>query len=480
MRLDSRAGPEIASLDGGTRTVSARLLDRFVHVLRGTVAYPGDGDYAQAVRVWNGMVTKRPALVVRAKDAPDVQRTVEFCGENDLALSVKGAGHNIAGLALSDGGITLDLSQMRYVELDLDTGLASVGPGCTLGDVDRATQLHGLATPLGFVSATGVGGLTVGGGFGYLTRRFGWTVDNLAQVEIVTADGTLRHASRRRAEDLFWAVRGGGGNFGVVTEFVFRLHPVGPKVTAGAIAWPATEAGGVLELFREITVSASPELTLALIMRNAPPAPWIPVEAHGSPMIGLLVCHSGPLARAEAELAPIRAHGRPLADAISVKDYVAQQSMLDATQPAGLHYYWKSEFLSKLDDSLLDTCTAQLAGNSSPSNQIVLFHLAGELNEHPSDDGAIGNRDARYACIIQAAWPDLDAAGEGYRAWVQRAWTAIRPHSTGGNYINFQTGDESSERTHQSYRDNYRRLQAVKAKYDPSNLFRANRNIQPA
>jgi FAD/FMN-containing dehydrogenase len=473
------AGCAIAGLDGVPRAVAARLLDRFAHGLQGTVAHPGDGDYLQATRLWNGMVKKRPALVVRAKGAPDVRRTVEFCAEHALELSVKGGGHNIAGLALSDGGITLDLSAMRLVELDLDTGLAAVGPGCTLGDVDRATQRHGLATTLGFVSRTGVGGLTLGGGFGYLTRRFGWTVDSLEQVEIVTADGRLRHASRGQAEDLFWAVRGGGGNFGVVTEFAFRLHPIGPKVTAGVIAWPAAEASTVLRLFREITATAPRELTLAAVMRNAPPAPWLPVEARGSPIIALVVCHTGSLARAEEDLKSIRAHGRPVADAIQVKEYAAQQSMLDATQPAGPHYYWKSEFLHTLDDRLLDACEELMADNSSPSNQLVIFHLAGELNTHPADDGAIGNRDAAYACAIQATWPELDPAGDDYRAWARRGWTAIRPYSTGGNYANFQTDDEGDDRTQEAYRDTYRRLAVVKARYDPSNLFRVNRNIRP-
>ena len=474
------AGLEITRLDGTPQTVAAPELERFAHGLRGTLSRPGEGDYTQAVRIWNGMITRRPALVVRAADALDVLRTVEFCGENALELSVRGGGHNIAGLSLSDGGITLDLSAMRHVELDLDSGLVSVGPGCRLGHVDRATQPRALATTLGFVSETGVAGLTLGGGFGYLTRRFGWTSDDLEQVEIVLADGSLRQASRGQSADLFWAVRGGGGNFGVITEFVFRLHSIGPKVTAGAIAWPASAAREVLELYRETTVSAAPELTTALVMRNAPPAPWLPVEAHGSPVIMLIACHSGPLARAELDLAPIRAHGHPLADSIQVKDYVALQSMFDATQPAGLHYYWKSEFLSSLGDDLLDACQAQFDGNSSPANQIVLFHLAGELNTHRPDDGAIGNRDASYACIIQASWPALDPAGGDRRAWARRAWTAIRPHSTGGNYVNFQTDDETDERTRASYGGNYPRLQALKSKYDPSNLFRVNRNIPPS
>jgi FAD/FMN-containing dehydrogenase len=469
----------VAGLDGTPRTVSAGQLDALVRALRGNVARPGDPDYREATRIWNGMIRRRPALVVRAKDAQDVRRTVEFCAEHGLELSVKGGGHNIAGLALSDGGITLDLSAMRFVDLDLDTGLAAVGPGCTLGDVDRVTQRHGLATTLGFVSQTGAGGLTLGGGFGYLTRRFGWTVDSLDQVEIVTADGLLRHASHLQSEDLFWALRGGGGNFGVVTEFAYRLHRVGPQVTAGLIAWPAADAGAVLRLFRETTATAPRELTVAAVMRNAPPAPWVPVALRGSPIIALLVCHTGSAAQAEHDLRPIRAHGQPLADAIQVKGYAEQQSMMDATQPAGLHYYWKSEFLPRLDDAVFDTCEAMMAHNSSPSNQIVLFHIGGELNDHPPDDGAVGNRDAAYACIVQASWPELDPADDEYRMWVRQAWSAIRPYSTGGNYVNFQSDDEGDDRTQEAYRDTYRRLATVKARYDPTNLFRVNRNIQP-
>lgn len=477
---DRRAAIAVTGLDGEPREVSAPTRDRFLRGLDGDVLYPGDGEYVQATRIWNAMITKRPAMVVRARGAPDVQRTVEFCRENALEMSIKGGGHNIAGLALCAGGVTLDLSAMKQLKIDLDSRLAEVGPGCTLGDVDRFTQRYGLATALGFVSQTGVAGLTLGGGFGYLSRRFGWTVDNLEQVEIVTADGHLGQASRGQAEDLFWAVRGGGGNFGVVTEFAFRLHEVGPEVTAGVIAWPALATGEVLDLFREVTATAPRELTVAAVMRNAPAAPWLPVEAHGAPIIALVVCHSGALADAEVDLAPIRAHGRPLADAIRVKRYVDQQSMLDATQPTGLNYYWKSEFLATLDDALLATCASHLRENSSPSNQIVLFHLEGELNDRPDDDGAIGNRDAAYACIIQASWPELDAAGDDYRSWVRHAWADIRPHSTGGNYVNFQTDDEGSDRTIDAYRDTYRRLATVKSSYDPGNLFRVNRNIAPA
>ena len=470
---------QITGLAGGNRQVTDAVLDPFRSALDGALLLPGDEGFAEVCALWNGMIKKQPGLVVQPRSTGDVVRTIEFVRENELELSIKGRGHNIAGLALSDGGVTLDMSLLRSVDVDVSARLARVGPGCDLGDVDRATQEHGLATTLGFVSATGVAGLTVGGGFGYLSRRFGWTVDDLEEVEIVTADGVLRRASRSENDDLFWAVRGGGGNFGVVTEFVFRLHEVGPKITAGLIAWPASEADAVLELYRGVVESAPRELTAVVLRRNAPPAPWVPEEARGTPMIAIVVCHSGSPEQAEADLAPIRAHGTPLADLIQVKDYVAQQSMLDATQPKGMHFYWKSEFLPGLSDDLFATYNAQFAGLKAPANQIVLFHVGGALNEHPEGDGAVGNREAAFACVIQAMWPEGDAAADANREWVRRAWQALKPHGTGGNYVNFQTADEADERTRESYRDNYRRLAEVKARWDPDNIFRVNRNIQP-
>jgi FAD/FMN-containing dehydrogenase len=442
--------------------------------------FPDDEGFAEAILIWNGMIKKQPAVVVRPHSTKDVVRTIDFVRGNELLLSIKGGGHNIAGLALCDGGVTLDMSGMRDVEVDVQGKLARVGPGCDLGDVDRSTQQHGLATTLGFVSATGVAGLTLGGGFGYLTRRFGWTVDDLEEVEIVTADGEVRRASRTANEDLFWALRGGGGNFGVVTEFVFRLHAVGPQVTAGIIAWPASEAEAVLELYRRTVESAPRELTTVVLRRNAPPAPWLPETAHGTPIIAIVACHSGTLEQAQVDLAPIKSHGQPLADLIQVKDYVAQQTMLDATQPKGMHYYyWKSEFLSGLSDDLFRTYNAQFMDLKAPANQIVLFQLDGALNDHPEEDGAMGNREAAFACVIQAMSRPESGADDANRDWVRSAWQALKPYSTGGNYVNFQTEDEADERTVESYRDNYQRLATIKAKYDPSNLFRVNRNIRP-
>ena len=358
----------VIGLDGEPRTLPREIVAAFEASLDGAIVYPDDEGFDAAIRIWNGMIKKRPALVVQPSDTPDVVRTVNFARDNAIELSIKGGGHNVAGLALSDGGITLDMSGMRNVNVEPTASRATVEAGCTLGDVDRATQEHGLATALGFVSLTGLAGLTLGGGFGYLSRRFGWTVDDLEAVEIVTADGTVRRASRTEHADLFWAIRGGGGNFGVVTRFDFRLHALGPEVTAGLMAWPASEAPGVLDVFKRVADAAPRELTLAALMRNAPPAPWLPELAHGTPIIAVLVCHSGDAAQAASDLAPIRQYGTPLADIIKLKPYVDQQSMIDATQPAGRHYYWKSEFLPGIEPEFLAAYRAQFIGNSSPTN----------------------------------------------------------------------------------------------------------------
>ena len=447
--------------------------------LQGHVLRPGDEGFTEATSIWNAMIDKSPGLVIQPRSVGDVVVAVGFARDHGFELSIKGGGHNIAGLALSDGGVTIDMSLLRDVIVDVPSMTVGVQPGCTLGDVDRATQQHGLVTTLGFVSETGVAGLTLGGGFGYLTRQFGWTVDDLLEVELVTAAGAVIRASRDENEDLFWALRGGGGNFGVVTEFVFKLHEIGPEVTAGLIAWSAEEAEGVTDLFRRVTESAPRKLTLAMLMRNAPPAPWLPEDKHGKPMVAIVALHTGPPEEAEADLAAVRSFGEPWADLIQVKDYVAQQSMLDATQPKGMHYYWKSEFVPGLSGELLADYRAQFDGLEAPANQIVLFHVAGALSEFDEEDGAVGNRDAAYACVIQSMYPGGGPA-EANREWVRSAWTTLRKYSTGGNYVNFQTDDEPDERTAEAYRGNLQRLQSIKTQYDPDNLFRVNRNIKPA
>ncbi|HUH06381.1 MAG TPA: FAD-binding oxidoreductase [Egibacteraceae bacterium] len=471
---------QVSGLDGDAVAIGRPALDDFAAGFSGSLLQSRDEGFASAVLIWNAMAAKTPALVAQPATAGDAAAAVSFARDHQILLSVKGGGHNIAGTALADGGLTLDMSRMNHVEVDPDRRLARVGPGCLLQDVDRATQQHGLATVLGFVSETGVAGLTLGGGFGYLTRRFGWTVDNLEEVELVTADGTLRRASRTAHEDLFWALRGGGGNYGVATEFVFRLHQVGPRITGGMIAWSADRADEVLTVFRDLTQTAPRELTLACTMRFAPPAPFIPAEWHGKPIIGVIACHTGDPVSAARDLAPLRDLGQPIADMIVEKDYAEQQSLLDATQPKGLHYYWRSEFLPGLSDGLLADFSRQAAAITSPISQMILFHLAGALSERTEDDGAVGNRDAGFMAAAVGAWPADDRNSEAHLEWARTAGGALRAHSTGGNYVNFQTADDGDARTREAYRSNFERLAAVKAIYDPGNLFRVNRNVSPA
>jgi FAD/FMN-containing dehydrogenase len=364
--------------------------------------------------------------------------------------------------------------------VDPDRRVAHVGPGCRLGDVDRATQEHGLATVLGFISRTGVAGLTLGGGFGYLSRRFGWTVDNLEEVEIVTADGEVRRAASDEHEDLFWAVRGGGGNFGVVTSFTFRLLDVGPDITGGVVLWDAEESEEVAQLYREAADAAPRELTLALMMRLAPPAPFVPDSMHGKPVIALFACHTGDPRQAEKDLAPIRECGKPIADLIVAKRYVEQQSMFDATQPNGLHQYWKSEFLPGLSGDLLETYRRHATEMTSPMSQAIIFALGGAVAENDAAATSFANRDAAYVFFAAGTWSPDSAEAEVHRGWARSAWEAVVPYSTGGNYINVQTVDEDETRLRGAYRDNLEHLARVKAAYDPDNLFRVNRNIAPA
>jgi hypothetical protein len=464
----------------GTRTA---LGDADVEALRqrlhGELITPADDGFGAATELWNGLIRKRPALVVRAKSAADAAAAVEFAAAHGAALSVRGGGHGIAGTALADGGLTIDLSAMRSVSVDPARRTAMVGGGCLLSDVDRATQEHGLATPLGFVSGVGVAGLTLGGGLGYLTRRFGWTVDNLLEVEIVTADGRVRRASRDEEPDLFWAVRGAGANLGVVTSFTFRMHPVGPAVIGGLIAWPFARAEEIHAGYRAMTDEAPRELAAWLVNIRAPAAPFVPPEWHGERVCAMSVCFSGDLGRAEAALAPIRALGEPVFDLVHPWTYVEQQSYLDATEPKGHHYYWRTEFVSELSDGLLGEVRAIAGECPIPDAQVGLLHLGGALNERDPDDGAVGNRDARFALGIIGGWHPDEPGSEGFPAWVRGAWERIRPFSTGGNYVNFQTADEGEERIRATYGANLDRIRAAKRAYDPQNLFRSNRNVAP-
>jgi len=469
---------DITGLEGAGVNLTPEQIAGLDARIEGHVLRAGDGGWDDAVQLWNGMVARVPALVVQPISAADVVTAVGFARDLGLLLGIKGGGHNIAGTGIADRGLTLDMSRMRDVTVDPEARLVHVGPGCLLSDVDRATQEHGLATPLGFVSQVGVAGLTLGGGLGYLTRRFGWTVDNLEQVEIVTADGEIRTANRDEHADLFWALRGAGANLGVVTRFTFRLHDVGPMVHGGLIAWPFARAGEILQAYRKITAEAPRELAVWLMLFRAPPAPFVPEEWHGRRLVAMAVCYSGDVAGTAAVLAPIRAIEDPVVDLLAEQPYTEVQSYLDDTEPKGNHYYWKTEYLAGLDDELLSVMRDLYAECPIPEADIGVLHLGGALNEHDNDDdGVVGNRDARFAIGIKGMWEAGEPDADAYREWIRQAWTRIRPFSTGGNYINFQTADEDDERIRQTYGANFDRLVEVKAAYDPDNLFRVNRNI---
>ena len=444
--------------------------------IRGPLLQRGDPGFDEARSVWNAMIDRRPALIARCLGVSDVIACVNAAREHGVPLSIKGGGHNIAGLAVCEGGLMLDMSLMRGVWVDPAARVARAQAGCLLGDVDAETQLHGLAAVLGFVSNTGCAGLTLGGGFGYLSRRFGWTSDNLASVDLVTAGGQMIRASEQENSDLFWGLRGGGGNFGVATSFEYKLHPVGPDIIAGAIAWRGEEAAGVLEMYRALATQAPRELTCIAALRLAPPAPWIAKEVHGKPIVALFVCHSGPLAEAERLIARIKGFGAPVGDVIQKRSYVSQQMLLDATQPKGRRYYWKSEYLRSLDPGLFTRAIEHASRIVSPHSAILIFPLDGALNELPEDHSAAGNRDAAAVLNIASSWEHADGDSENIE-WARGAWRDMRQFSTGGTYINFLTEEEGDERTRAAYRTNYARLAEVKARWDPSNFFHTNKNI---
>ncbi|HET7421500.1 MAG TPA: FAD-binding oxidoreductase [Candidatus Dormibacteraeota bacterium] len=470
---------DIRGRDGTEVQLNARLLAALASRLKGDILIPSDPGFDDAARLWNGMVRRRPALIVQPASVADVRETVTFALTNRILLSIKGGGHHAAGLALADGGLTLDMSRLRNVVVEPEPRLALVGAGCRLGDVDRATQDHGLATVLGSDADTGVAGLTLGGGFGSLSRQFGWTVDNLDEVEIVTADGEVHRAAADENEDLFWALRGGGGNFGVVTRFTYRLHPIGPLVTSGLMLWDASVAERVLETYRKVTEAAPRELMVALTMRLAPQADAVPERLRGRPVVGVLACHTGDPARVAHDLAPFR-DIEAAVDTIGRKRYVDHQHVMGFPQPAGSHQYWKSEFLPQLRDGFLQAYRRQAEAISSPMSQLILFQLGGAIGDREAGATAMGNRDARYIFLAAGAWSPGDPDRDQHLGWVRSTWQALSPYSSGGNYVNAHNGDEEEERTQAAYRDGYERLRQVKSRYDPDNFFCTNRNIPPA
>jgi FAD/FMN-containing dehydrogenase len=468
----------VRTLTGDDIRLEASDLNTLTANMRGTLLTPSDPGYDDARAIWNGMIDRRPALIARCIGVADVMACVGFARDRGIEICIRSGGHNIAGLAVSDGAMMIDMSLMRGVWVDAKNRVARAQAGCTLGDVDRDTQLHGLAAVLGFVSNTGIAGLTLGGGFGYLTRRYGWTSDNVRSFQLVTEDGRLRRVSESEEPDLFWGLRGGGGNFGVVTEIEYDLYAVGPEIMGGAIAWRAEDAAEVLDMFREVNENAPPELICVAGIRPAPPAPWLPKEIHGKLIVALFVCDTGPIEEAKKRVASIKAFGSPLGDIVQPRPYTSQQNLLDATQPNGRRYYWKSEYLPGVQQGLIEQYIEHGERITSPHSAILLFPLHGALNNLPENHSAVGNRKTGMVLNITGSWekPEDDDANI---AWARDAWSDMRRFSTGGTYINFLNEEEGDNRIHDAYGDNYKRLVEIKTKYDPDNFFRTNKNIVP-
>jgi FAD/FMN-containing dehydrogenase len=467
----------LARLDGGTTIIDADTLQAFKAGFRGVVMTPDDPAYDETRKVWNAMIDRRPGLILRCSGSVDVLHALRFVRTHRLLSSVRGGGHNIAGLAVPEGGVMIDLSLMRGVWVDAARRSAWAQAGCTLADVDRETQAHGLAAVLGFVSATGIAGLTVGGGFGYLTRQHGWTCDNLLSMEVVTADAQLLRVSADEHADLFWALRGGGGNFAIVTGFEYRLHPVGPQILGGAIAWRAEQAEQVLDAYRQFSADAPRELTSVAVLRIAPPAPWLPKDVHGQPIVALFICHTGDIDEGQRLLATLRAIATPVADIVMPRPYTQMQSLLDATQPKGRRYYWKSHYLATINAQTITLATKHARRIASPHSAILLFQIGGALGELPDGHSPAGNRDARYVLNIAGSWEQAADDARNMQ-WARDTFTAMTPCSTGGTYMNFLTEEEGPDRIAAAYgAANLSRLAQLKQRFDPDNLFRHTKPV---
>jgi hypothetical protein len=450
--------------------------------LRGPLLEQDEPGYEEARRVWNGMIDRRPGLIARCRGSADVIACVNVARDHGVRLAVRGGGHNVAGLAVSDGGLVIDLSEMRSVRVDPVRRTATVEGGAKLGDLDHETQAFGLAAPVGVVSATGVAGLTLHGGLGWLSRRHGLAVDNLLAVDIVTADGRLRRASADENADLFWAVRGGGGNFGVVTSFEFRLHPVGPEVWMLLTiypAHPAQRAEEALRFFRDQMAAAPDEMGAIAVLWSAPHLPEVPQAAWGTPVIIFLGCYTGPLEQGEQVLEPFRQFATPIADLSGMTPFVAVQKALDADYPDGLRYYWKSLYLDRLDDDVIRALGRHAASRPSPLSSLDVWALGGAMSRIDPHATAFGRRDAPFMLGIEANWARGEESPANV-AWARGIYQDMRQYTGGGSYLNFPGFAEEGENLVRSaYGANYDRLRSVKSKYDRENLFSGNLNISP-
>jgi FAD/FMN-containing dehydrogenase len=468
----------LRSLTGASVDISEDVLGFLRGSLHGAALLAGDAGYDEARTVWNGMHDRRPGLVIRALDRDDIAVAVRFARDNGLLMAIRAGGHQIAGHAVVEGAVMLDLSGMRAVTVDPQRRTARVEAGCLLADVDRATQAHGLAVPLGINSTTGVSGLTLGGGFGWITRKFGMTIDNLVGAEIVLADGSAVRASESEHPDLFWAIRGGGGNFGVVASFDFALHPLGPQVMSGLVVHPIADAPALLAAFRDICAGAPDELTVWSVLRKAPPLPFIPEAWHGREVLIFAACYAGDMEAGERAMAGLRGLGAPIADVISPHPFAGWQAAFDPLLAPGARNYWKSHDFLDLSDDLIGVVLGAVAELPDPQSEVVLAHLGGAMARVAPDATAYPQRAAHFVMNVHTRWTDA-AKDESCIAWARELFDAATPHAAGSVYVNFMPEDDA-ERIGRAYGGNMARLSRVKARYDPQNLFRANHNIPVA
>lgn len=445
--------------------------------VKGRVLLPADPGYDQARQVWNGMIDRRPNVIVQCESADDVPASIEFARKHGLEIAVRGAGHSIAGLSVCDNGLVIDFSLMKSVRVDPQTRRAYVEPGATLKDFDEAVQAHGLATPVGINSTTGMAGLTLGGGFGWLTRLHGLTIDNLNSADVVTANGKQVQASENSNKDLFWAIRGGGGNFGVVTKFEYKLHPVGPEVLAGLIVFPFSQAKQVLTRYREFVASAPLELNVWVVLRQAPPLPFLPADVHGKEVVVLAVFYAGDVARGEEAIRPLRSFGDVVGEHVGAQPYKQWQQAFDPLLTPGARNYWKSHNFTEVSDGALETMI-EFAGKL-PTGQCEIFlgMIGGAANKVPVDATAYVGRDAKFVLNVHGRW-DSGAEDEMVRTWAREFFRASAPFASAGAYVNFMTEDEG-DRVAAAYGPNHPRLLETKQKYDPENVFHRNHNINP-
>ena len=457
--------------------LSHETTKKLVSTVKGQVVLPDDPNYHEVRKIWNAMIDRRPAVMVRGAEADDVVHAIRFARSHGLEVSIRGAGHNIAGNAVCDNGLMIDLSTMTKVRIDAGKRRAYVDPGATLRHFDEAAQAHGLATPVGINSTTGIAGLTLGGGFGWLTRKYGMTIDNLISADVTTASGNRMRASENENAELFWAIRGGGGNFGVITQFEFKLHAVGPEILAGLIVFPFAQARQVLTQYREFVKSAPEELNAWVVLRQAPPLPFLPTEVHGKLVVVLAVFYGGNTADGERLIEPLRRFGNAHGEHIGALPYVQWQQAFDPLLTPGARNYWKSHNFTELSNGAVDALLEYAGKLPTPQCEIFIALIAGAANRVPANATAYGHRDAKFVVNVHGRW-DTAADDEKGKAWARAFFKAAAPFASAGAYVNFMTEDEG-DRVAAAYGTNYDRLVRLKQQYDPENFFHLNQNIKP-